>query len=1400
MITWDHFNVNNNHKTSSFESLSRLLFKENYCVEGTILRSNPNHKGIEVDPVTGKDGLKISFQAKYFSKGIDYSQIKKSFKIIRDNYEGKLDRVYLFSNEDVSTNNSSYLECVKILEEASIECIAITNTELLEQAATSKHASALFFNQHKFDIEWFQQQVQLNLNSLSYRFNKKFNATTDTEKSVGLFCQSELSDELLPTRVSNYLKEIKSYYKQSGRELLDNIAEDILKSDEIENTNDYYKLNEYIKNKYADAFLKLGNSLNELNDKIYSADLENDERDKLLSKRQDLKKIKSLLDNLLLSNFEEKLIDNKILLLKGKAGVGKSHTFAISANNLVYENRPTILLPGYSFIKNNPVKNQLIDLLNIPNIDINNLLDSLDALGNLINKPIVVFIDGINETNDNIIWKNTIEEISQILDNYNYVKFAFSFRNGFEEKLISDYTDELISKEKISVLNHEGLDRFDYEQINIFLDYYNITFSPTLYFNEQMSNPLFLTLFCENFEGYDMDIQEIFNKTLEKIDQSSREEIEFDEDFNLLKEFLTQFVSKMLAGNGWTVSKEKTFSIPFWENNGLVFKKHDYIGSLVRNGLINNFENSDEIYYTFSYNLVRDYLLGSEIFKKSTNLDELEYNILDVLIDDDNLNYSMVDPLLFTSEMGYESYGREIIIPVLDFIYEEDIHLANNLADRFIESFTIRKNINTSVEILRKILNNYEVSIDTFYNMLIDNSIRLKNSTNAYLLDSHLSQMSMVTRDSQWTNFINGISSDSRLGQIISSFESAKVNTHSLKNEQIRLMLILFSWTLTSSNRKLRDRCSKAMIVILKDNFQLCLDLLKRFKNTNDPYVVQRLYGVVFGALVRTKDKNHETYKELVNYVYNTIFQADEVYPDILLRDYARLIIERYLFEYPEDMDFSREKIRPPYNSSDIPEMERVEYDLSSGYNSSKDAIVSSMNTEDSGPGIYGDFGRYVFDSALNQFKNFDNENGYLYAMDYIFNVIGFDEELFPHDRNNYYTERHDTRKVERIGKKYQWIALYNLLAKVADNYLVENDYDISEDYSGPWSPYVRDFDPTLNNRFKPDKSLIEFNPKDELYSKEFLDDFDREETDIIDWVNKTSTLFDDIENEIKIKDSRGNNWIILNHIKEIEKNENILRKYDGKRQEIYNIIQAYFVKEEDYESCLEDIDTRNFYGRNYPEGSRSYEFFNREYYWSSALKNNVLKNEWSAIEIETGEYYEEEVRDYSSSNFENLLLGKENNEEIKYKTIKRPLKEIGYYVLPASNEFLYESQYDGTLEESSISFKIPNSEIINILKLEQITIDGFFYSEDELVAFDTKLIDEDYGLIIKESYLYKFLEEQKYRVFWTLIGEKSFRTPDRMQTWSQWSGYAYIKEKFDIASKMRLETAGESNKSNNKI
>ena len=68
MIAWSNFEQNNNNIKKDFESLCRSLFKAEFCPEMTVLRSNPNHPGIEADPVIIKNGKKASFQAKRFRR------------------------------------------------------------------------------------------------------------------------------------------------------------------------------------------------------------------------------------------------------------------------------------------------------------------------------------------------------------------------------------------------------------------------------------------------------------------------------------------------------------------------------------------------------------------------------------------------------------------------------------------------------------------------------------------------------------------------------------------------------------------------------------------------------------------------------------------------------------------------------------------------------------------------------------------------------------------------------------------------------------------------------------------------------------------------------------------------------------------------------------------------------------------------------------------------------------------------------------------------------------------------------------------------------------------------------------------------------------------------------------
>ena len=61
-------------------------------------------------------------------------------------------------------------------------------------------------------------------------------------------------------------------------------------------------------------------------------------------------------------------------------------------------------------------------------------------------------------------------------------------------------------------------------------------------------------------------------------------------------------------------------------------------------------------------------------------------------------------------------------------------------------------------------------------------------------------------------------------------------------------------------------------------------------------------------------------------------------------------------------------------------------------------------------------------------------------------------------------THGREAGKPERIGKKYQWIALHELLARASDNFEMraESWSSAKAEYQGPWQLSVRDIDPSL--------------------------------------------------------------------------------------------------------------------------------------------------------------------------------------------------------------------------------------------------------------------------------------------------------------------------------------------------
>src|SRR5690606_36488205 len=84
---------------------------------------------------------------------------------------------------------------------------------------------------------------------------------------------------------------------------------------------------------------------------------------------------------------------------------------------------------------------------------------------------------------------------------------------------------------------------------------------------------------------------------------------------------------------------------------------------------------------------------------------------------------------------------------------------------------------------------------------------------------------------------------------------------------------------------------------------------------------------------------------------------------------------------------------------------------------------------------------------------------------------LGFEAKLHGQFDSNHgsHSDRFDNR-IERIGKKYQWIAFHQIMAMVADNYKVKEWWSFDSKtkfYEGAWELSLRDIDPVFTSKTK---------------------------------------------------------------------------------------------------------------------------------------------------------------------------------------------------------------------------------------------------------------------------------------------------------------------------------------------
>lgn len=1374
-VNWENFASNNNDPDGvqhKFENLCRQLFTNDYLKENKKsrnLHSNPNNPGIEAEPILDeRTNQYIGFQVKFFDTSVDYGQILHSMEKALQYYTGKLSHIVLYCNKAITSTSKSYINIVELLKKNNITIELVTDSAILDAVRKYPYLANYYFGVNTISFEWVVAHNEKSFCDLGERFNRDFNVETETSKRLSLFARDQSAVQYINDKKENLIRKINrikddteqnSDYLEKVRSIV-SAFEDV----ESETIGSAFEWHQYLQSFIVDDLAKINSEISQkknLLEKIRPtiekgrSRVEHKDLEKYNSIRSEIEILYELLDLpeiLSLTADENRLITAKELFVTGNAGIGKSHLLAAECQSLMNNQQFAVLLLAGNCYSDLPILDQLSQDCELK-YSFDEFISILEMIGVEHHTFVLLCIDALNETANYRLWKTGLISLSQKIKKCTHVKLAVTYRMEYEKSVVQDAL--LSEDEDVYRIVHTGFASNGLKASKQFFDYYRIPFTLYEYFESEMENPLFLTLYCKTYRNDEASLPTLYDRLVESANKNIFPILEkrykligFTEDDNIVQSLVDEISTLAFDRKEKNILESDLASIPFWTANDLPLRP--FMSLLAKENLVHTNLIAGNERYFFAYDQMNDYFFARSLFSHDMSDMSIRKTLYeDILqVNDNNIvNLSNSDVFVICCAIYAQKFGKECI-DLIDGLPEG--FEKGYIVKSYIRSFIWRDKEYISSNVFLAVAQKYKVSREDFWNVLVGNSIKHNHPLNSDFLHTLLMSFRLSERDYYWTKYINEIFYDesNRLMQLVKMYSSGQ--SIQMSKEQARQLLILCGWLLSSSNRMLRDYTSEAMIEILRNEFDLCIVILKAFEKVNDPYIIERLYGVVFGACCKRRRKGNTVYIALAEYVYSTIFDQEFIYPDILLRDYARLIIERFLWENPDyNGCIVHEKIIPPYKSFPI---EQIDEDyINKKYDGGLWQIKSSMSFE--GHGMYGDFGRYVFQSALKYF-DVDEDEMYKQAMSFIINDLGYTNEL-DKGNNHWGYDRSETKKVERIGKKYQWIAMHNILARVSDQCDVDTDYSETPKFEGPWEPFVRDFDPTLNFKLTKSDEIPIFDEISEL-KKATRDEHLKVDVSNIDsvseWLDSDGIFFAEMPKALILSDSNGTQWIRLsNYIcsgREQLKAERLLT---------WSWLYAYFVTEEQFEQFQVAATDRVDFSSSKSIGldPQSYSVFNREYPWSpscdllnksSSVESGVVLNmpeekevEQEVLNVEFLEQYLKSLDADSNQVFSDQEL---NQHLFKKEIVRKPvLKQIGE-IIHASMNLVWESEYDAS-KDNTLSMNVPCPMLIEQLHLHQADIDGLYYdSNEKIAAFDLNISQKESGVVLRKDLLDAFLKK----------------------------------------------------------
>lgn len=690
------------------------------------------------------------------------------------------------------------------------------------------------------------------------------------------------------------------------------------------------------------------------------------------------------LDNLnsYLDDTRTQLFSMPRMILRGEAGIGKTHLLCDYAKNRLESDRPTLIFLAHELIDTttgtDPVA-RMAALLNYKNSK--TFLGKLEQLTKDSPKRVCLIIDAVNEA-DQIKWAQLAP-----LFNIKGLSIVISVRNGYD-KLIKNAN-------KYTIVEHFGFAEMEWAAISTFFRHYKMKLPEIPVIDPEFKNPLFLMIFCEAYAGKKdktprgKGATHVFEQYVETQSIKILDEL----GLNLPKDYLWRRVIKevgvwmgvnrkprilrpqllKIINKDTNLSPHSSRLVALMEHHGLLLKYPSYTTGGKRNGYR----------YTFTYNRFSDHLIVRSLLTENriNSKERAEDFFGDGSFLEKNIyNTGLMEAL---SIQIPERCNKTEFVWAMPERYRDDWSIKTAFLGgvkwRDVEFDGVDKKTGELKYIdedqVLSYMNTYLVrSEHDFFetlDCLLDVCAIPLHPFNANRLHKILNRYTLPNRDAWWQRFMLYRTYES--GNAIDRLQSWSLSelTEHASEESVELASVVLIWTLASTDRKLRNRSTRSLVALYKNHQGSLFAALNRFKENNDPYITERLFAVAYGALsLNPNDK--ENFKSIVLWLYANHFLDKKRMPDALKDDFAKGIIELYLRHYPNHVRIKTRNIIPPFKYYKFPKKIPTTKWLRNKYKEDGDNNYYSVW----GSLMYGeghslaDFGNYTMGSVLGELSS----------------------------------------------------------------------------------------------------------------------------------------------------------------------------------------------------------------------------------------------------------------------------------------------------------------------------------------------------------------------------------------------------------------------------------------------